>query len=75
MAKNRVKHVNTEGYSRGKTFFSGPTHTQEMAPPNRQKAFAQEELRNANLLRERGDILIQSNVDLAQAQGCYKKVR
>lgn len=45
-----------------------------MASPNR-KAFALEELRNANLLRERGDILIQGNVDLAQAQGCYKKVR
>lgn len=33
-----------------------------------------EELRNANLLRERGDILIQRNADLAQAEGCYKKV-
>ena len=38
------------------------------------QSYATEEVRKAELLRERGDILIHRNVDLAQASGCYKKV-
>jgi hypothetical protein len=33
-----------------------------------------EELRNANLLRERGDLLIQRVENLDEAETCFKKV-
>jgi hypothetical protein len=45
-----------------------------MASPLRPQPYATEEVRKAELLRERGDILIQRNDDLALATGCYKKV-
>jgi len=36
--------------------------------------FAVEELRNADLLRERGDIIMAHQRCLVEAEGCYKKV-
>jgi hypothetical protein len=45
-----------------------------MASPSRPQPYATEEVRKAELLRERGDILIQRFDDLALATGCYKKV-
>ena len=37
-------------------------------------SFAAEELKNASLLCERGDILIKHHERLSEAEGCFKKV-
>jgi hypothetical protein len=52
----------------------GTSHMAHGAAHGADASFAAEELKNASLLCERGDLLIKHHERLSEAEGCFKKV-